>query len=365
MPVERDEVGPKIDYPGLTYAPINEQGVVSLFSMMADEIGFAIEAIRQGFPDALVVDYRANRERGVKKKIEFEFESSHFPKQKSHDATKCDIIVCWEHDWKKIPNDLEVLELKSLLQNLKNKAKEQEAVEELVAPRANPKKIAGDKPDYMTSWDARLQWVLPATRNLALKLIQRLETDLPGVKHQPRFKWHSFFFREPLVRKNEVATLIIGRKTIRLSIRVNPQKFNDPFGIFKPMAGFFYEQEHRAPVTSESVEAVVSVARFAYQGLISVDPTMQAEDLRVVSRVWFDRVVRLQIGNFGARSVQLRDYEVGDWGKKSAGTGRIIEPGKAIVLSVRAEPRKFQKGQSYDVHVWTNTGAMFRFREAL
>src|SRR5439155_21297076 len=106
-------------------------------------------------------------------------------------------------------------------------------------------------------------------------------------------------------------------------------------------------------------------ARFAYQGLISVDPTVQAEDLKIVSRVGDERVIRLQIGNFGTRSVQLSDYEVADWGKKSAGTGRIIEPGKAIVLSVRAEPRKFQKGQSYDVHVWTNTGATFRFREAL
>ena len=103
MPVERDEVGRKIDYPGLTYDPINEQGVVLLFGMMSDDLGFSVEGIRSAFPDTLVVDYRANPNRGVKKYIELGFESSHFSRQKGHDPTKCDTIVCWEPDWKDHP----------------------------------------------------------------------------------------------------------------------------------------------------------------------------------------------------------------------------------------------------------------------
>ena len=282
MPVERDEVGPKIDYPGLTYAPINEQGVVLLFGMMSDDLGFSIEAIRQGFPDALVVDYRANPNRGVKKSIEFEFASSHFGRQK-HPVKGAQIIVCWEHDWKNCPPEMEVLELKSLIQNLKHEETEQAAIEEGRTPKGwvkvpaiarvtigTTKLSEKEKPDYQTSWDARLKWVEPGTRALAEKLIQRLEKELSGVQHQPRFRWHSFYRREPFVRKNDVATILIGRKTVRLSIRVNAQRFNDALGLFKPMAGFFYDsgEERRAFVTPDNLEAAVSVARGAYQGLI-------------------------------------------------------------------------------------------------
>ncbi|HEV2120632.1 MAG TPA: hypothetical protein VGS11_11105 [Candidatus Bathyarchaeia archaeon] len=288
MPVERDEVGPKIDYPGLTYAPINEQGVVLLFGMMSDDLGFSIEAIRQGFPDALVVDYRANPNRGVKKSIEFEFTSSHFARQK-HPVKGAQIIVCWEHDWKNVPKEIEVLELKSLIQKLKREEAEQSEIEEMISPKARVKvplsvtsdystaigfsmpKRGKEKPAYETSWNARLEWIEPDTRSLAERLIQRLEKDIPGTQHRPRFRWHSFYFREPFVRKNEFATVLVGRKTVRLSIRVSPKKlFADPFGgLFKPMAGFFYPrgEERRAFVTPENLEAVISVARSAYHGL--------------------------------------------------------------------------------------------------
>jgi len=112
-------VGRKIDYPGLTYAPINEGGVILLFATMNsnDELGFSVESIADAFPDALVVDYRANRERGVKKYIEFEFLSSNFAKH-NHDPAKCDIIVCWEHDWNDCPPNLEVIALKTLIKEL-------------------------------------------------------------------------------------------------------------------------------------------------------------------------------------------------------------------------------------------------------
>jgi hypothetical protein len=287
---DRDEVGPKIDYPGLTYAPINEQGVVLLFGMMSDDLGFSIEAIRQGFPDALVVDYRANPNRGVKKSIEFEFASSHFARQK-HPVKGAQIIVCWEHDWKNAPKEIEVLELKSLIQNLK---REESATNvSFTIPKGavkvpssayvsvgyattagtgllTPKK---EKPAYETSWNARLEWIEPATRKLAERLIQRLEKEFPGTQHRPRFRWHSFYLREPFVRKNDFATILVGRKTVRLSIRVNPNRiFTDPFvGLFKPMAGFFYPRnaERRTFVTSENLEDVVRVAGLLSKSVVS------------------------------------------------------------------------------------------------
>lgn len=40
--------------------------------------------------------------------IEFEVTSRMF----DHDPEKCDLIVCWEHNWKKCPSNIDVLELK-------------------------------------------------------------------------------------------------------------------------------------------------------------------------------------------------------------------------------------------------------------
>jgi hypothetical protein len=267
LPTKGDEVGPRIDFPGLTYAPINEQGVVLLFGMLADNIGFSVESIRVHYPDAIVIDYRAGKEnRGVRKYVEFEYVSSNF---EGHDPKECDMIVCWEDDWENRPMDLEVLELKSLLQELKEQAKEQETIEVAVAPRIKYKKVVKEKPDYMTSWDARLQWVLPTTRDLALKLIRRLEADLPELLHKPRYGWYSFYRKEPFVAKNDVATIIIGRGTVTLAVRTNPARFSDPANLTRPVKGFFYPRgtEKRIKVTLENFETVAKIAKSAYQGL--------------------------------------------------------------------------------------------------
>ena len=118
LPAEPEHyLGERIDLPGLTYAPINEQGVVFLFGMICHDMGIIVEHIQQGFPDAEAIDYRKDRSRGIRKRIEFEFKSSSFTKgTPKHDATRCDIIVCWEHDWKKCPKTIEVIELKSRIQ---------------------------------------------------------------------------------------------------------------------------------------------------------------------------------------------------------------------------------------------------------
>ncbi len=281
MPVERDEVGRKIDYPGLTYAPINEQGVVLLFGMMSDDLGFSVETIRSAFPDALVVDYRENPNRGVKKYIEFEFVSSHFGRQKGHDPAKCDIIVCWEHDWKNHPENIEVIELKSEIQKLKRA--EAEPLKETIANvAATLTKMTKDSRgetrrirriykgltggDYQNSWTARLEWVDPGSRTLVERLIQRLTAEVPGLVHQPRYRWYSFYRGEPLTERNQVAVILMGKKHVRLAIRTNSAKFSDPFKLSNPVGKWFFPKgsvERRMPVTTENLEAVVSIARTA------------------------------------------------------------------------------------------------------
>jgi hypothetical protein len=105
--------GEPIDFRGLRYAPVNEQGVVYLFGMISRELGFLIESIRTDFPDC--EGKRCLNPEGTKWqhiKIEFEYKSSNFFEH-GHDANECDLIVCWIHDWADAP--IEVLELKSAL----------------------------------------------------------------------------------------------------------------------------------------------------------------------------------------------------------------------------------------------------------
>lgn len=98
---------------GMRYAPTNETGVILLFGLLAQDLGFAIEGLRPGFPDCdakRLVDPRRDLWAAVR--IEFEFRSSGF---RSHaaEASRCDLVVCWEHDWRECP--VEILELKELV----------------------------------------------------------------------------------------------------------------------------------------------------------------------------------------------------------------------------------------------------------
>ena len=65
--------------------------------------------MRSQFPDCTAYRRMGDSER--KTRIEFEFKSSSF-KGHGHDASKCDVIVCWHHDWPDVPDSIEVIELK-------------------------------------------------------------------------------------------------------------------------------------------------------------------------------------------------------------------------------------------------------------
>jgi len=113
------QFGEPIDFRGLRFAPINEQGVVYLFGMISRELGFLIESIRTDYPDCegkRCVDQEKQRWEHVR--IEFEYQSSNF-KEHGHQADDCDLIVCWIHNWQDCP--IEVLELKSHLKFLPNR----------------------------------------------------------------------------------------------------------------------------------------------------------------------------------------------------------------------------------------------------
>lgn len=109
-PKEELVIGEPLDFEGLTNAPMEENGVIFLFGKVHERMGIRIKAIRKGFPDATGEVWI--KKRLYPRTIEFEFHSSDF-KRHGHDASKCDIIVCWEHDWSDCPKNLFVIELKS------------------------------------------------------------------------------------------------------------------------------------------------------------------------------------------------------------------------------------------------------------
>jgi hypothetical protein len=102
------EIFGKLMRPGpMICAPTNEQGVLFLFGAMAEELGFAVLRIRTEYPDCLAFR-QVEGDRIELVRIEFEFESKNFLKH-MHEASRCDAIVCWRHNWKECP--VEVIEL--------------------------------------------------------------------------------------------------------------------------------------------------------------------------------------------------------------------------------------------------------------
>ena len=118
----RSVVGNIINFRGLVYAPINEQGVVFLFGKIAHEFQMYVELIRTGYPDCIAKRY-IGKDRWEEIKIEFEYRSSDFERHK-HDPKEADMIVCWTHDWDKCPKSIEVLELRNEINNFENIAVE-------------------------------------------------------------------------------------------------------------------------------------------------------------------------------------------------------------------------------------------------
>ncbi|HZK76340.1 MAG TPA: hypothetical protein VFD13_05470 [Candidatus Kapabacteria bacterium] len=108
--------GNPIYFRGLRNEPINENGVVFLFGLVAKDLGFSVESVQAGFPDCdAKQEISRNKWRHVR--IEFEYESKNFYIH-DHDPNGCDMIVCWKHNWAECPANLEVIELSTRIKSL-------------------------------------------------------------------------------------------------------------------------------------------------------------------------------------------------------------------------------------------------------
>jgi len=112
----RPTYGHPMDFRGLRHEPVNEQGIVLLFGMVAKELGYIVEAVQSGFPDC-EAKRQISPQRWQRVHLEFEFESRNF-RDHGHSLTGCDVIVCWRHNWPDCPPHLEILELSSLIKSL-------------------------------------------------------------------------------------------------------------------------------------------------------------------------------------------------------------------------------------------------------
>lgn len=110
---DRPMLGPPTRPCGLAYEPVNEMGVMALFCMLSRQLGFVIESVQSGFPDC-EAKMEVEPGRWQHFRIEFEYESRNF-RDHRHDPEKCDLIVCWRHNWKDCPANLQVLELSKVM----------------------------------------------------------------------------------------------------------------------------------------------------------------------------------------------------------------------------------------------------------
>lgn len=102
----RDEV---LEGAPLRYAPANELGVVFLFAHLAHKWRLRVDAVQSVFPDCIAYQKIQGKEKRIR--VEFEFNSRNF-RTHGHDASQCDWIVCWEHDWPDAPANLQIIELR-------------------------------------------------------------------------------------------------------------------------------------------------------------------------------------------------------------------------------------------------------------
>jgi hypothetical protein len=92
----------------LVCGPVNEQGVIFLFGVMAEKLGFVVLRIQTEFPDCEAL-MQVEEGKWERVRIEFEYESRNFLRH-LHEASECDVIVCWRHNWAECP--LDVVELR-------------------------------------------------------------------------------------------------------------------------------------------------------------------------------------------------------------------------------------------------------------
>jgi hypothetical protein len=113
---DRPVYGAPLGLPEMAYAPVNEAGVMFLFGAVARRLGFQVHRIQTEFPDCKAMQEVAPG-RLQRVRIEFEYASKNFLAH-GHDPNRCDVIVCWIHNWAECPENIEVIELSDVVKSM-------------------------------------------------------------------------------------------------------------------------------------------------------------------------------------------------------------------------------------------------------
>jgi hypothetical protein len=117
----RPVYGEPLLLPGMAHAPVNEAGVMFAFGVLAQRLGFVVKRWQVEFPDCQAVREMAKGQ-WQDQNVEVEYESRNFLRH-GHDPKKCDVIVCWIHNWPECPEWIEVVELRKEIASIAETAK--------------------------------------------------------------------------------------------------------------------------------------------------------------------------------------------------------------------------------------------------
>ena len=114
--MDRPVYGEPLLMPEMQHAPVNEAGVLFAFGVLARRLGFVVKRWQVDFPDCLAVREMAKGQ-WQDVNVEVEMYSRNFVAH-GHDPKKCDVIVCWVHNWPECPKWIEVVELSKVVERM-------------------------------------------------------------------------------------------------------------------------------------------------------------------------------------------------------------------------------------------------------
>jgi len=159
-----------------------------------------------------------------------------------------------------LPLEAEVIELKTF---------EREGVglgvhAHLISVEKGPEKY----PPYSKSWEARLEWVSPETRELVQKLIKKIEGTFPMVFHGPRYRWYYFYRGERRSVDSLFAVLMMGKRKVNVRIKTEPAMFRDPQKWTRKYKGWFfarkYEEREFSVSNEEQLDYAIELIKQSY-----------------------------------------------------------------------------------------------------
>ena len=116
----RPVYGEPLLLPGMSHAPVNEAGAMFAFGVLAPRLGFVVKRWQTAFPDCVAVREMAQGQ-WQDQNVEVEFYSRNFLAH-GHDPKGCDVIVCWIHNWPECPKEIEVVELRKVVEEMQTLA---------------------------------------------------------------------------------------------------------------------------------------------------------------------------------------------------------------------------------------------------